>query len=481
MNYTTDMLDEFIGSGLYLLLSHKLKPLVFLHKIFVEEGYSEISEGDLAQRWESFCQVYLKMDQMNHALKDIRSWMEAPYLWLQGNAHNDGVCYCMITSVVDQAFLVFESSGNMDSVYSSMAAESNYSHMVSTVFELSRLTDRNRKRSINYCESQIKLFTKELERLLAGGDVNTLDKSGFLKKMQFIINVLRQSPGDFRTLSEQYRKLYLSIRDKIAVETPVPGSLLKYWLDECDRIDHTIEGEIYLSFIHTTFDSKNDEIFNALRLLEKNPFFTEDIFPQRPTVLFNQLRQTISSVNQEVSKIISSLRDYFSSDNVEKDKFARDMIQSCLFILEKYKDDKHLPGMYIEDRGLSVSCPLSVNPVFELKNRRKGISVRTSHSFAPPSPPALKLDELVDYEKLRRNLVVILKDRDSVLLSEIVTVYPPEQGLAEVLGYFSFPDEFSFRELSDTSFAFDFYLKDVQASFQDLTHDFVFERSKVDG
>lgn len=476
MEYTLEGIESFKNSPLLRLLKSDSAVLVFLHKIFVEEKKESISEPELVKRWEIFQLVQLRMAQIGDCRIQIKSWLDEKHMWLENRIEDDGVVYYSITPIVETAFNVFEMVTDNNSAHRSLSTESSYTHMVSAVRDLSRRMDTDRNRRIKYHKDQIRFHTKMLKQLQEGGEIEGVDKADFVKNLQFIINILQQNPADFRRLATLYRNFYQEMIDYIYKELPVKGTLLQYFAERSDEIDSDVVGRIYRSFIEISFDGNNDEIDKALRQFEESPHYSKELFPERPVVLFSKLRMTVRIVNDEIKKIIKNIHAYCSSHDVKKDQEIRDAIFNALAVLEKYCYEKDMPVLVHRSPRYKFICPLSNTLSFEENKRGGGIRISSGgESKLRPEAPALEVN-FIDSEKLRNNLKSMTKDGKKVLLSELVTAFPPIKGIQEVFAYFTFIEDFKFKVLYGNAFKFDFVMSDTNSKYQDLTYDVEFER-----
>lgn len=479
MEYTLESADSLRKSGLLKLLNSDRSVIVFLHKVFVEDGRESISESELVKLWEMFQLVHLGFQSTGDNLSCVKSWLDERHMWLENMVGDDGVVYYQLSFIAENAFNVYEMVTDSSSSYRSLGTESSYSHMVAAVRDLARRMDMNRNHQIQYHKERIRYHTKMLQNLQAGGEIEVVDKADFIKNLQFIINILRQNPADFRALASVYRNFFQEMIDYIYQAVPGKGTLLDYFTKRSAEIDEDLVGKIYRSFIEISFDGSNEEIFKALRLFERSSFYSEEMFPDRPTILFSKLRMTVSIVNDEIKKIIKHIHAYCSSRDVKKDRETRDAIAKSLSILEKFFNEKDLPALEHREPKLKLSCPLSNRLNFETSMRAGGLRIAGSPSGdAKPVAPELNID-FIDYRKLRRQLLAMTKGGKKVLLSELVLAYPPVKGIQEVLGYLLFTDDFKFTVLHGVSCKFNFVMPDTGVRYQDLTFDVEFERRKV--
>ncbi len=95
-------------------------------------------------------------------------------------------------------------------------------------------------------------------------------------------------------------------------------------------------------------------------------------------------------------------------------------------------------GLEVDEPGIAIQLPFE-RPLYQ---RPAMVEVE---SLIPPTteevdPDLLFSQTFVDQDRLGDNIRAVLPERSAALLSDIVALYPLEQGAAEIVGYLALDD-----------------------------------------
>ena len=104
-------------------------------------------------------------------------------------------------------------------------------------------------------------------------------------------------------------------------------------------------------------------------------------------------------------------------------------------------------GLEVDEPGIEIALPFE-RPLYQPP------ATVAVESLIPPATEEVDTDLLfaqtfVDQTRLIDNIHAVLPQRSSALLSDIVTMYPIEQGAAEIVGYLALDEDDVIVEMDD--------------------------------
>lgn len=277
---------------------------------------------------------------------------------------------------------------------------------------------------------------REIERVRQGR-AGPLDATQVKERYAQIADTARRLLTDFRQVEENFRALDSQTRERIAVSTQPKGALLEEIFGETDHIHRSDQGKSFNAFWEFLMSpTRQDELRNWLRAVHAleaiRELPREDFVRNIPPMLLDAGEK----VHGTVAQLVDQLRRFVDDQAHLENRRILDLIHEIETHAIALKSAAPTAPNFATIDGLAPDLNLSMcralfkpprAPVLDLADIEKG--------EAQLDLAALFKQTTVDERLLRAHIAELLKARPQVTLAEVARHYPPEQGLAEVVGY----------------------------------------------
>jgi len=269
------------------------------------------------------------------------------------------------------------------------------------------------------------------------GHLYLLDATRIKERYLQIAATARELLSDFREVEQNFRNLDRAVRERIATWEGGKATLLDEIFGERDTIADSDQGKSFRAFWDFLMSpARQDELTSLLaKVFELAP--VQELEPDRRMLRVHYDWLQAGEVAQRtVARLSEQLRRYLDDkawlDNRRIMQLMREIEHSALAVRETPPT-----GVLIAlddpspDVDLTMDRPLFNPPL------KPEITEVPSEGVADVPTDALFEQIHVDKERLARRIRQSLQTRSQISLVEIVEHYPVEQGLAEIIAYFS--------------------------------------------
>jgi hypothetical protein len=279
------------------------------------------------------------------------------------------------------------------------------------------------------------------------GDVAVMDETGVRDRYQQFSATARDLLSDFREVEENFRGLDRGARERIAAWDGSKGELLADLMGSRSDIAGSDQGRTFQSFYDFLLsDSRQDELSD---LLSKVGSLDAVVPDHRVRSIHHDWAEAAERAQGTVRQISEQLRRFLDDQVWLENRRVLDLVRVVEAQALELRDDPPDIGLDVDEPGIEISLPFerplySPPPAAEVE------------SLIPPAEDAhLEADLLfsqtyIDSARLAGNIRSLLPEHSSALLSDIIEMYPIEQGAAELVGYLALSDDDIKVEMDDS-------------------------------
>lgn len=277
------------------------------------------------------------------------------------------------------------------------------------------------------------------------GDVAVLDPTGVRDRYQQLSATARELLSDFREVEENFRLLDRAAREKIAVWDGSKGELLADLVGSRSQITGSDQGRSFQSFYDFLLsESRQQELTDLLARVASLDTVEAD---QRMRGIHHDWSEAADRAQRTVRQISEQLRHFLDDQVWLENRRVLDLVKGVESAALKVRAHPPAFGLQVEQPGIEIALP------FERPLYQPPAAVEVE-SQLPPATEEVDTDLLfaqtfIDQARLIENVRAILPERSSALLSDVVAMYPIEQGAAEIVGYLALNDEDVTVEMDD--------------------------------
>lgn len=299
-----------------------------------------------------------------------------------------------------------------------------------------RLADLKRRRD----EIDAEIATVEAGRL------SLLEPAGVRDRYQQFTTTARELLADFREVEENFRRLDRAARERIATWDGAKGELLADLVGSRSEITHSDQGHSFQAFYEFLLsESRQQEVTD---LLNRVTALEEVEADGRMRGIHHDWSEAAERAQRTVRQISEQLRRFLDDQVWMENRRVLDLVRDVESAALELRDSPPAVGLEIDEPGIAIALPFE-RPLYSPP------AASEVESLIPPTtaevdPDMLFAQTFVDQTRLIDNIRAVLPERSAALLSDIVAMYPLEQGAAEIVNYLALDDGEVAVEMDDS-------------------------------
>jgi hypothetical protein len=279
------------------------------------------------------------------------------------------------------------------------------------------------------------------------GDVVMMDETRVRDRYQQFAATARELLSDFREVEENFRSLDRAARERIAAWDGSKGELLADLVGSRSDIAGSDQGRSFQAFYDFLLsESRQDELSDLLSRVSTLDSVEAD---RRVRSIHHDWAEAAERAQGTVRQISEQLRRFLDDQVWLENRRVLELVRAVETQALELRDDPPEVGLEVDEPGLEILLPFE-RPLYSPP------PASDVESLIPPAEDAdLDADLLfsqtyVDSARLAGNIRSLLPENSSALLSDIIEMYPIEQGAAELVSYLALSDDDITVEMDDT-------------------------------
>lgn len=273
-----------------------------------------------------------------------------------------------------------------------------------------------------------------------------LDSTGVRDRYQQVSATARELLADFREVEENFRLLDRAAREKIAAWDGSKGELLAELVGSRSEITGSDQGRSFQAFYEFLLsDARQEEL---AELLAKVTALEAVEAEQRMRGIHHDWSEAAERAQRTVRQISEQLRRFLDDQVWLENRRVLDLVRAVESAALEVRASPPPFGLVVDLPGIEIALPVD-RPLYQPP---AAVAVE---SLIPPATEEVDTDLLftqtfVDQARLAGNIRAVLPQRSSALLSDIIAMYPIEQGAAEIVGYLALTGDDVTVEMDDS-------------------------------
>jgi hypothetical protein len=326
-----------------------------------------------------------------------------------------------------------------------VATESRLHTVVELLRQIVRGTDEDPERRL----AELRRRRDEIDAEIASveaGQLTLLEPAGVRDRYQQFTTTARELLSDFREVEENFRRLDRAAREKIATWDGAKGALLADLVGSRSEITHSDQGHSFQAFYDFLLsESRQQEL---TELLNRVAALDEIEADRRIRGIHHDWSEAAERAQRTVRQISEQLRRFLDDQVWLENRRVLDLVHDVESAALEVREAPPAVGLDIDEPGIAITLP------FERPLYQRPVAADVE-SLIPPTteevdPNILFAQTFIDQARLVDNIRAVLPEHSAALLSDIVAMYPLEQGAAEIVGYLALEDADVSVEMDDS-------------------------------
>lgn len=413
--------------------------LAFLHTAFKETGQVSVAEELLRNRLERWLTERRESETFSWerpAKEYLDEWCAEDRAWVRKVQAGLGLEPAFeLTPATEMALDWLESLRGKAFV----GTESRLEGILRELEELVRQTSDDPEARLEYLRSERERIDEEIVRLLAGEKPKTFEPWQVNERYARVLEDARTLVSDFRQVEENFRRVAQEIVEHQTEEQTTKGEIVGRVLDSHDGVRESPQGRSFYGFVRLLLDPVRREQFEIqaerVRQIEGlSPGLRGEALLQN---LFPRLRAEQEKVGASTQRLTANLRRALETARLAERRRVRELVGEIQTLALRVKENPPPKAEFFDVEDLPSIWPGASRPLWSADRE---ISLGGGFTEAPDDGDLADFARLgglplLALETLTANVEVCLKEKDLVLLSEVLRRFPPTQGVLEVLGY----------------------------------------------
>ncbi len=279
---------------------------------------------------------------------------------------------------------------------------------------------------------------REIEKINSG-IIETLDSTQIKERYYELVETARRLISDFRQVEYNFRDLDRQVRVKLSDANTSKGAIVDSFFSIQDSIWETDQGRSFKAFWELLLSqTRLDELDTLiLSLFEMNDIRDEsnDRFIKR---LKFSLTESGSMVNKTIFILIEQLARFLDEKNIDSNKRIIDLIKEIEAKSIKLSNKQHV----FDRRFIQINEKPDIEQImsrpFYKKPEKVIIDITNISSNSNDFDAGFLYGHIfIDRDELISKIDKLLVSREQVSLSSLISEFPIEKGLLELLEYYN--------------------------------------------
>jgi len=413
--------------------------LTFLGRFFVEDNNGAASASALAVALEDELYAINATDPASPrypkpAIEYLEDWAGADAGWLRrfyplgsDEVHYDATpafekAYAWVTGLSVRAFVGTESR-------------------LHTVVELLRQIVHGAEADPQVRLADLRRRRDGLDREIAeveAGNLTMLSTTALRDRYQQFAATARDLLSDFREVEENFRGLDRAARERIATWEGSKGDLLADLVGSRADINGSDQGRSFQAFYDFLLsETRQDELADLLARVQCLEELEAD---RRLRTVHHDWSDAAERTQRTVRQISEQLRRFLDDQVWLENRRVLDLVRSIEAVALTCRDAPPKIGLEVDEPGIGIVLPFE-RPLYDARPAARVHSLLDPDADGEVDITALFGQPFVDQARLAENIRSAVPERSSALLSDIVSVYPVEQGAAEIVSYLALTED----------------------------------------
>lgn len=425
--------------------------LPFLYRVFKEAGLFSIQEpqliGLLAEtlsmhadgtEYLEEARIEFGEDEESRARKYLLNWVQKRLL--QDLPDGEGGILYQLSSHTEKLFQWLQSLEKRQFV----GTESRFKMLFNSLQDMVEKTEDDRTLRLEELKNRRAEIDKEIKALELGAPVEVYSNAQVQERLELFTRLCYELVSDFREVEDNFKQIHRNIVEQHTKAELNKGAIIGYAFEAYDALRNSDQGKSFYAFWDFLISRAGQEEWRTLTnqllaLLEDRGIEADPSFLQNVKSLLLQQGRSVYEANDKMAEKLSRI---ITEKEIARHRRLRQQISNIKELVFTLMDEEETIPCGIEvDTAADIRMVMDRKLVDEPKKATMAIKQpqNASEKIADVDRFSRLLNTShVDKKILWQKIETVLHHRQTATLKEIVDEVGLENGLAEVIAYFSF-------------------------------------------
>jgi len=382
-------------------------------------------------------QIIYGEDDIERSRKYISTWVQKRIL--QDFQDNNGVVQYQLSAYTEKVFQWLQSLQTRKHV----GTESRFTALFTSLQDIIEHSEDDKAKRIELLKTKRAEIDKEIKAIELGIAPETYSNAQVRERLETFTRTSYELLSDFREVEDHFKQIHRSIVEQHSRLEQQKGAIVGYAFEAYDGLRHSDQGKSFYAFWDFLISRVGQEEWNELsdkliHVLQDREIAADIVFIRNiKSLLWNQ-GKTVYQANDKMAEKLSRI---ISEKEITKHRRLRKQIASVKELLFNLIDEEQVScELFLED-GPDMKMVMDRRLVTEDKKVLASLKqpiAGVQHIADPERFGRMFNHVMIDKKKLWQKVVLALQQKETASLKEILELSVPEQGLVEIITFFSF-------------------------------------------
>ena len=376
-------------------------------------------------------------DEESRARKYLLNWVQRRLL--QDFPDGEAVTQYQLSAHTEKLFQWLQGLEKRQFV----GTESRFRFLFQTLREMVEYTEDDTVKRLEELKNRKAEIDKEIKRIEMGFKPEIYTNAQLRERLDWFTRLSHELLSDFREVEDNFKFIHRHIVEQHTRAEINKGAIVGYAFEAYDALRKSDQGKSFYAFWDFLISRAGQEEWRQLtdqllQLLQDRSIESDGDFVQDIKSLLLQQGRSVYEANDKMAEKLSRI---ITEKEIARHRRLRQQIGSIKELVFQFMDEETPPC------GLQLDSPASIRMPMERKlnlSERQGAAI-----VKQPANAKEKIEDLerfgrllhtshIDKKKLWQNVEQVLQKKTTATLSEIIEITGLNNGVAEVVSYFSF-------------------------------------------
>jgi len=383
-------------------------------------------------------------DEESRARKYLLNWVQKRLL--QDFPDSDAVTQYQLSAHTEKLFQWLQSLEKRQFV----GTESRFRFLFQTLREMVEYTEDDSVKRLEELKNRKAEIDKEIKRIEMGHKPEIYTNAQLRERLEWFTRLSHELLSDFREVEDNFKFIHRHIVEQHTKAEINKGAIVGYAFEAYDALRKSDQGKSFYAFWDFLVSRAGQEEWRLLtdqllQLLQDRSIESDGEFVQTIKSLLLQQGRSVYEANDKMAEKLSRI---ITEKEIARHRRLRQQIGSIKELVFQFMDEETPPC------GLQLDTPAPIR-----MNMERKLNLSERQGTAIVKQPANAQEKIEDFERFGRmlntshidkrrlwqNVEQALQKKTTATLSEIIEIAGLENGIAEVVSYFSFLREKAVR------------------------------------
>lgn len=324
-----------------------------------------------------------------------------------------------------------------------VGTESRFKLLLNSLKDIVEHTEDDRKKRLELLKNRRAEIDKEIKAIELGHAPENYTNAQVQERLELFTRLCYELISDFREVEDNFKQIHRGIVEQHTKAEQNKGAIVGFAFEAYDALRNSNQGRSFYAFwdflISRTGQQDWKELIEQfLELLKEREISADEHFLQNVKSLLLEQGKSVYDANDKMADKLSRI---ITEKEIARHRRLRRQISSIKEIVFSLMDDEEVPCGISIGEELTMKMIMERKPVFTEKKPPSIVKqpVAATETIADPVRfSKLVNTSFIDKKILWKKVEAVLKNKSTATLKEILETEKLNNGLAEVVSYYSF-------------------------------------------